>query len=638
MKLKVAAFVLVSLAAVMRGNGGDPQFPVAAIPAELKTDVNVVVREDQTTFRIHSKNKASLRVYQVITVLNANGNDFAEFLVFYDKLRKITSLRANVYNAGGELVKRLKSSEIYDQSAFDGFSLYSDNRLKAIDLKQTTYPYTVEVEYTVEYKYLYGIAGSVVVPEEKMSVQHWVYQLIYPPGLAPRYKPVNIAQEPKKELLSDGNESVTWDLSNVKPVKFESHADRDDILSQIIAAPTEFDYEGYPGKMETWRDLGHWIGSLNKGRDVLPEPTKEKVRELTKGLSTIEEKTKVLYEYLQSKTRYVSIQLGIGGLQPFEASVVDKVGYGDCKALSNYMVSLLKEAGVQAHYAIVEAGRTPSKIDVSFPSDDFNHVIVCVPNQQDTLWLECTSQTNPFGYLGKFTGNRYALIITDNGGELVKTKFYKEEQNVQSRTAEVYVDVTGDAQAKVQTTYAGIQYENGGLEFILGNQYDDQKKWVLKNTSIPTFDLNSFNFINKKEMIPSAIVQIDLTLRRLASVSGKRMFLTPNLMNRSTYMPEKIDERKTDIVVNWGYVDLDTVRYHLPEDIYPEFLPEPIKISSRFGEYEASFKVDQGSVVYMRKIKIYNGRFPKESYGEYSDFYRNINKADNSKLVFLNKT
>ena len=92
---------------------------------------------------------------------------------------------------------------------------------------------------------------------------------------------------------------------------------------------------------------------------------------------------------------------------------------------------------------------------------------------------------------------------------------------------------TGDAKAKVKTTYSGLQYENGNLNFILNNQYDEQKKWIQKNTAIPNFDVTSFAMTDKKDKIPSATVKVELDLRRFATVSGKRIFLTPNLMNRS---------------------------------------------------------------------------------------------------------
>ncbi len=85
--------------------------------------------------------------------------------------------------------------------------------------------------------------------------------------------------------------------------------------------------------MDSWTNFGAWIISLNKGRSVLPEETKKKLHSLTDGLKTTEEKVKVVYEYMQNRTRYVSIQLGIGGFQPFEASVVDQTGYGDCSGI-----------------------------------------------------------------------------------------------------------------------------------------------------------------------------------------------------------------------------------------------------------------------------------------------------------------
>jgi hypothetical protein len=61
-------------------------------------------------------------------------------------------------------------------------------------------------------------------------------------------------------------------------------------------------------------------------------------------------------------------------------------------------------------------------------------------------------------------------------------------------------------------------------------------------------------------------------------------------------------------------------------------------VSSRFGEYEAGFALDQDKLVYTRRLKLVDGEYPANTYGELTDFYRNINKADNIKMVFLNKT
>ncbi|MBS1558453.1 MAG: DUF3857 domain-containing transglutaminase family protein [Bacteroidetes bacterium] len=615
----------------------DLKYPVSAIPEELKKNVDVVVREDFMNFKINSKNSATYHVRQVKTIFNEKGNSAAEETIPYDKLSKITDINAYVYDANGKQIKRLKKNEIYDQAAYDGVSLFSDHRLKHINLTQAVYPYTIAIEYEIKYDFLYWIPAS-WWDGERISYEHASYQLIYPIGLEPRYQLFNSNVEPTKTKLENGFESLTWEFKNLQPNKRESYGPPiDEMAPHIIAAPTEFEYDSYAGKMDSWQSFGQWIIMLNKGRDVLPDETKKKVHEIVSGLTTNEEKVKALYQYMQNKTRYVSIQLGIGGYQPFEASVVDKNGYGDCKALSNYMIALLKEAGISANYILINAGASANAMNVNFPSTQFNHAIAAVPNGRDTLWLECTSQTNPFGYQGLFTGDRKALMITSNGAAVVNTIRYTPEQNLQTRTAQVSIEANGNARAKIRTTNSGTQYENNGLRWILTDK-DKQKKWIEGNTNIPNFNINSYSITEKKDKIPSATVNMDLTLNRYASASGKRLFVTPNLMNRITNIPEKTIERKTDVVRKNNFMDYDTVVISIPENIYPEFLPKPVKINSKFGEYETDFKFDAGKVIYTRRLKMWKGRFPKETYNELVDFYKNISKADNTKLVFLSKT
>ncbi|MFM9837112.1 MAG: DUF3857 domain-containing protein [Cyclobacteriaceae bacterium] len=613
----------------------DPKYPVSAIPENLKEGMYAVVREDFSRFEILAADKSRHYIHKVITILNEKGKAYASDAIGYDKMEKVLSISAYVYDAQGTLIKKLKNNEIIDRSSYDGFSLYSDNRVKLIDLSQATYPYTVEFEYETEMKYLYSIPAFYLFSDDEVSIQKTSYEVHYPIALKPRYK-LNLMDEPKKETRGE-IEIIKWSFENIKPEKFETYTS-DNIMPKVILAPNNFEYGGYSGSMASWNNVGKWQVSLNEGRGILPEATKLKVKEITKGLSSTESKAKALYEYLQSKTRYVSIQLGVGGLQPFPATVVDETGYGDCKALSNYMVALLKEVGIKGHYTEIFAGEADRPIPVDFTIPRFNHVIVSVPNGKDTLWMECTSQTKPFGYMGNFTGDRWALMITDDGGKLVRSPKLKAEQNTQNQKAEVHLGKDGNAIAKVVTYYSGLQYENNGLDFQVGSQHDDQKKWLQENISIPSFELGSFSMVNKKDKIPTAIVNVDLTLNRYASVSGKRVFLTPNLMNRSSYIPPKNENRKNNVFRKSSFVDVDSIIYHVPEEIYPEFIPQPVKISNRYGEYEATFKFEQGKLIYVRKLKMVPGEFPANSYNELIDFYKSINKADNMKLVFLNKT
>jgi transglutaminase-like putative cysteine protease len=618
---------------------GDYGYPVSDIPEELMKDVNVVVREDVMTYKIASRSSAVLNVRFVATILNNKGSHYAVRAVYYSKLEKINFIRGAVYDADGDQIRKLRNNELKDQSVNDGVALYRDDRVKIADLSSTAYPYTIEFEYEQEIKYLYDIPDS-WFSGRNTSTQRAVYSLIFPPELAPRYRLVNLEQEPVRQTLKDGMVSLTWSFENIGAVVREPDGPHpSELRPGMLAAPTGFEYEGYVGDMSSWSEFGKWFSLLNKGRDVLPAATKAKVAELTRGLTTDEEKARALYQYLQGKTRYVNISLGIGGLQPFPAEVVDQTGYGDCKALSNYMVALLKEAGVKAYYALVAAGDDVAPLIEDFPShQSTNHVIVAIPGESDTLWLECTDQSQPFGYMGAFTSDRKALLITEDGGKLVNTVRYPDSLNVRVRNARVVMDASGNATATVRTSYAGLQYDAHGLSSVLNGRYDAQKEWALENTDIPSFNLQKFNFQERKDKLPEAVVSLDLELNHLASASGKRLFLVPNLMSRSGYLAERISERKTDLVIDQGFVQIDSIEYKIPEHLYPEYLPRPVQLKTAFGSYESICTAEEGRLLYVRRFTLRKGRYPAAKYNEYVEFRRAIGKADNTKLVLMNKT
>lgn len=71
---------------------------------------------------------------------------------------------------------------------------------------------------------------------------------------------------------------------------------------------------------------------------------------------------------MQNKTRYVLISMGIGGWKPMPASEVSKKGYGDCKALTNYMRTLLTaKEGIPSYYAIIYNDDSVINFDKDFP-------------------------------------------------------------------------------------------------------------------------------------------------------------------------------------------------------------------------------------------------------------------------------
>ncbi|MFZ1807161.1 MAG: DUF3857 domain-containing protein [Cyclobacteriaceae bacterium] len=630
------SLILFPLALLAVLSFGQSNYSVQLIPDNLKEGVSTVVRNKEERFDIKSKSSASFYSFEAITILNSKGRDHAIKAISYDQLTKVVKLRASVFDGSGKLIKKLKSSDFEDRSAISGFSLYEDNRIKIADLSTTHYPFTIELEYELDYKFLFYIPTFYPIWDEDMSAQSAKYTLGFSQENKPRIMLRQLDDNDYK--FTESNESMSWSFTNVDAFKREKHGPPwRELIPAIVAAPTNFEYDGYAGNMSSWENFGAWIMQLNSGRDNLSDETKLKVKELTKGLTTIEEKSRVLYQFLQSKTRYVSIQLGIGGFQPFEAKVVDEVGYGDCKALSNYMVALLKEAGIHSNYTLIRAGRSTPPIDHSFPSTQFNHVIVSVPNGVDTLWLECTSQSNPFKYLGSFTGNRKALAISEKGTKVVETPD-SEGDNYMVRKLKVKIDDKGFASIDAQVTYSGLQYERDNLSFINNTNTDDQKKWIEQSISLPTFQIENFTFQNHSPNAPKIVMDYSLSAERLASVSGKRLFLSPNLLGKMPINYSSPEDRKTDVIIQEPIVEFDSIEFSLPESIYPEFIPEGKSLSNLFGEYEVSYSFSEGKMIYYRKFVLKQGRYSVDEYEALCSFNKEVSRSDNTKIAFLTKT
>ena len=611
-------------------------YSVGSIPAQLKEGAIAVVRADIGELTVQPSGRCVLNSRLVYTILNEQGEKYATKHFSYDKkFTSVNKIQARLYDASGEKIRELKSSEILDRSNISDFSLHEDDRVKTAKLTHNTYPFTVEFISEQEYASLIYFPVWYFQWDNKVSVQKSIIRISTPANQPINYKEYLLDKANQKQSSSEWN--YIWTKENIKAFEYEPMSGAYK-LPYVRVAPQEFELEGYKGSLASWELYGKWCASLAEGRTELPIATQNAVAELVRGVSGEEEKIKRIYEYMQSKTRYVSIQLGIGGFQPFTATFVDTKGFGDCKALANYTKSLLAVAGIKSHYTLIRAGENTPPIDLTFPSFQFNHAILCVPltSRKDTIWLECTSQQEAAGYMGDFTGNRYALLITDQGGVIARTPQYDQSTNTQTRTAQVVIAPDGSAKAEVHHSYRALQEDS--RHFFVNESTQKQRNHILNTWELPTFTLGELKMWREKQTIPVTHEQATVQIDKLAIVSGKRLFLQPNLFSKWDYIPQNLETRTSDIELSEDFVEYDTMRFTIPENYYIEASMPTVSLKTAFGQYEASAEIQGGQVIYIRRFAMKKGTFGKEKFTELVDFYKKISKADAAKIVFVNKT
>lgn len=610
------------------------QYNVLLIPDSMRKGADVVKRHEEYVLTIQSPAKYTLYEKHVYTILNPSAQPFAKFVTYYDKFTTINSVSGVLYDMMGKEVRRLKKKDWEDNAAFDGFSLLNDSRYKRNEFFYTDYPFTVEYEEEDENNGTQGFPRWMPQRSPGMSVQLSRFTVIAPANYVLRYKKINFAAEPVITQKGD-NKVYTWEIKNLSAKKYERGAPPfSEIAASIIFAPSEFEVAGYKGNMSTWEGFGKFMYQLIKGRDVLPDEIKKKVHELTDAVNDPKEKIKILYDYMQKNTRYISIQLGIGGWQPFEAAYVAEKKYGDCKALSNYMIALLKEAGITGKYVEIYAGDDPPRFNEDFPSSQANHVIACVPLDNDTMWLECTSQVKSPGYMGSFTGNRKAILIDETGGHVVHTPVYTANDNMQLRKIKAVVSDDGAVVEDVESRYTGLQQDMPHA-WLHQATPEQRQKHLNEMFNLPTYEVVKSEYEEVKGKIPALKEKLQIRLSNFANITGKRLFITPGLFGSASEKLAADTARLYDYVIDDAYVDIDSVEIKIPAGYKAESMPKEISLQTKYGNYVSSVTLTGDKLIYYRRMEQNSGRFTAKEYNEIVKFYEQVSKSDRTKAVLV---
>lgn len=606
------------------------------ITDSLKTNANTIIRSNITDVTINSVNSITIKRRRVVTVLNELGNKNINLYQHYNNDTEIKELSVKIYDALGKEIKKISEKKFTDVSAADGFSLYSDAKVKYFDYTPTSYPYTVVFKSETHSSSTGFIPDWYPISGYLIGLKKSTYVVNNPTGLEIRKKEVNFDGFPVENLSTENK--IHYELKNQPAKKYERYSlPFFDIMPNVSCALNNFTLKKVSGQATNWKEFGSWMQSkLLTDKVILDEATKSEVNTLVKDAKTNEEKARIIYNYMQNKTRYISVQIGIGGWEPMTAKEVDKLGYGDCKGLSNYMKALLLSAGVASNYTIVYADERRD-IDTDFASIQGNHAILNIPNNGNDIWLECTSQKVPFGFLGDFTDDRNVLVITPEGGVIKRTPAYKNETNLQTVKATITLDDNGNVIADVERVSKGIQYDR--KYHIESKPKDELEKYYLSNVWDYNNNLKTNSIVidnNKKDVVFTE--KLNVAIDGYATINNNEYLVRLNAFNKFSHIPKRYRKRTQPVQIERGFLDEDEFTFKIPNAYRIDKLPLPKEINTKFGSYKISVeKIDDNTLLYKKYFLLKEGTHPKQDYKKYRSFLKSVARYENSRIALLKK-
>lgn len=580
-----------------------PQFPDSLLDGSKS-----VVISREVDIDILARDKYVTTYKSMVRVLDNRYDEANTVHIYYDKHIRPDQIEIIVRDSTMKKLKSYTKGDMTDHAHIDGLTFASDDRYLKWRCGAFTVPYHIEVSYRLQSDQTFIITPFYPLEDTRealVSAELRVKNHMKANRLYYNQNPWGIPS------VDSTTESVVYRFGfrNMKAVG--TNGKSNEFMTPVLPVLTEFSMDGMDGDMSTWAGFGNWLARLNRDQDKLNEKAVSEIRNLIAGETDQMTIIKKLYKYLQGSTRYVSIQLGIGGWKPLSAQYVHENKYGDCKALSIYMKALLKTAGIDSYYTVLRAGKNARSINENIVSNQFNHAILMVPVHQDTLFLECTSDHDPAGYLGSFTSNRKVLYINENTSGLTTSTRYSQTDNTISGKSIVTLDKQNPI-LQIEQKMTGICTD---LNRYMDNRHLDDAalgRYLIENIWPDSKNLKVLrNSLVKDGKYPHYSISIHMSDPVRVTSNGSRYFVQMDLNKTIRTISDELRLKNVKNHVQYGYTITDTIAIMIPSACKIEKSPKTVELNNEAGSFRAFPVQAEGEFRFVYDLIIHENK-PKE--------------------------
>ena len=643
--------VTLAIAPSLRANDA-PAWMHALVTVPLpehdeKTDAVLLYAE--TILNVQQNGKIKTIDRRAYKILRPNGRSHGTLEVGFDPETRINSIRGWCIPAQG------KDYEVKDkdamETAFGGAGqeeLVSDLRVKILHIPAPD-PGNI-VGYEIEHEDRPYILEDEWLFQETDPVREARYTLQLPPGWEYKARFLNY---PEVLPTPSGSNQWQWVVSNVPQVKHEDSMPPWKGVAGMMIVSFLPSGSGTNHGFRTWKEMGDWEATLDQGRrDASPE-IRQKASALTATSPTQLAKMQALAKFMQGDIRYVAIELGIGGLQPHQAAEIFAHRYGDCKDKATLMGSLLHEIGIDSYYLTINTTRGGASPDRPPMVGWFNHEILAVklpPDLKDDslaavvdhpilgrlLIFDPTDEYTPFGQIrGELQAN-YGLLVTPDGGDLIKLPQLPVAMNGVRRTAKLSLTPAGTLSGDFEETRVGDMalWQRYRLKAVTKEADRVKSIETLVSQSLPTFQLTKASILNLNQTDLPFGYKYSLVAEKYAKTAGDLLLVRPRVVGtQSSDLLEKKEQRKYPVVFEGPSRDVDTFEITLPPGYQVDDLPPAVDADYSFASYHSKAEVTGNTLKYTRTFEVKELSVPLSKVEDLKKLYRIIASDERNTAV-----
>ena len=628
-----AAFVLAGPLA----SAGTPDWMRHVAQAPLPTypaDTDAVVLLDERLTTISSAGEVHITYRKVYRILRPQGRTLGTVYVYFDSETQLKFLKGWSITPRNEEYE-VKESDAVETSAFSE-SLYADTRYKLLQIPSSQAGSVIGYEY--QQRQRPAVLQALWSFQDQIPVRRARFVLELPSNWSyTAYWRNHAAVNPQRA----GENRWTWDLADIEPVKLEPQMPTwRSVAGQLGISFASNSHSASETSYGSWAQIGRWYAQMTSDRREVTPQIRDKTRELLTGTNDPLEKIRRLASYVQHSIRYVAIEIGIGGFQPHAAHEVLANAYGDCKDKATLLSAMLREAGLDSYYVLINNERDSLAPDFPSPAG-FNHAILAIRlPQQGTeglfatlpherlgplLFFDPTDSSTPLGYLPPTLQSNYALLVTDGDGELVKLPLLSPPTNRLLRVATLTLDKSGNLKGTVEEVRTGPAATS--LKERLLHLPKAQRQKVFENLLADLLDgavLASASVSDLNDFGGSLSIEYGLIARAYAQHAGDLFLFRPCVLGRKSSDLLEGETRKHAVVFSHSALESDVFDISFPAEYAIDELPQHVSYKYPFATYKSEARVAEHVLHYARTYELKDIRVPLEQLDDLKTLFRQI--------------
>jgi tetratricopeptide (TPR) repeat protein len=455
---------------------------------------------DRTHLRLYENGANILRRSVTILVDDAGAGAPFDFRFTYDShLEEAIVSRAEVLRQDGTVAP---AAEVGDHSlSSEEYNLYYDLRqmvvrfddLQAGDLAVVTY----EVE--ADPSSLGGPFSGVFWFQEEYPKNNVELVIAVPTGKEV-YSTIGPATQAGllHQTIDDGDTQRTWRFSVAALAAEESEP--------FAPGPFERSLFLHYSTTETWQQFTAWYATVIAHVGGLDSAMERLLERVTKGSRKPREIAEDIARYVADDVRYVGLELGVHGLQPYPPQEVFARGYGDCKDKSLLYVTLLAAAGIEARLVVVPT-LPRGKVDLSPGSPSiFDHAIVYLPKWD--IFFDPTARYLGLGTLPWQNQGVEAIIVDVQEPRRVVLPVSPHTETV------IRIELDVDSVDEGELAVVGTLSFSGQFAWRLLGAMEQQGSWSntvesYLSSVLPVVEVTSINERVERGASPTVVIEIE---------------------------------------------------------------------------------------------------------------------------------